>query len=146
MPATPDKAVLTRRNAVEQHADEALVRDRRQREHNAERGKLLAEERRAVEAVDALRVQERRLAELIAIREQILDIRVRQLHQHTLRRCGTYKRHLVHKHPDGAAVIPLLDLGLPTLPEWLGDAGVNADQTSKKLRRLPGPGRPQDRQ
>jgi hypothetical protein len=56
---------------------------------------------------------------VIITREQILATRVRQLHEHTLRRCATYRHHLVHKHPDGNALIPLLDLALPTLPDWL---------------------------
>ena len=56
---------------------------------------------------------------MIITREQILATRVRQLHEHTLRRCGTYKHHLVRKHPDGNALIEFLDLALPTLPGWL---------------------------
>jgi hypothetical protein len=118
-PGMPDRAGLTRRNAVEQHAHEALIRDRRQREHEAVRSRLQAEERQAAESVRRLRAEEARLAKLIQGRQQILDSRVRQLHQHTLRRCRTYQRYLIHKHPAGAAVIPLLNLGQPSLPDWL---------------------------
>jgi hypothetical protein len=118
-PVTPDEAVLSRRNAVEQEAHEALVRDRRLREHSAARARLLAAEQAAVSSVAALRIEAALIKQLISSHEQILDCRVRQLHQHVLRRAATYKRFLVHKHPDGPAVIPQLDLGFPALPEWL---------------------------
>ena len=119
IPVKLDEDALTLRNAVEQHAGEALVRARLQREHDARRGKVLAELEQAVAAVRALRVEEARLAGMIAAREQILAARVRQLHEHTLRRCGTYRHHLVRKHPDGNALIPFLNLALPALPGWL---------------------------
>jgi hypothetical protein len=126
-PERPDEAALTRRNVVERDADEALVRARRVREHAAVRDLVVAAEREAIEAMRAMRIEEARLAESISSRERILDSRVRQLHEHTRRRCGTYKQHLVRAHPDGAAVIPYLDLALPQLPGWL---------------RHPAPGRP----
>lgn len=110
---------LTSRNAVEQHAEEALVRARRQREHNARRDQVVAEEKQAVAAARALEVQEAQLEGAIAARERILESRVRQLHEHTRRRCGTYKRRLAHHHPDREAIIPYLDLALPALPGWL---------------------------
>lgn len=55
---------------------------------------------------------------MIAAREEILATRVRQLHEHTPRRWGTYQRHLVREHPVGAALIPFLNPALPTLPDW----------------------------
>lgn len=119
IPERPEEAVLTRRNAVEQHIPEALVRDRRQREHDARRAAVAAELEQALARLRALRVEEARLTRVIITREQILATRVRQLHEHTLRRCGTYRHHLVRKHPDGNALIPFLDLALPTLPDWL---------------------------
>jgi hypothetical protein len=119
IPEEPDEAALKRRNVVEQQIDEALVHARRRREHHAGRARVLAEEQQALDRVRALRVEEARLAETIASRKEILATRVRQLHEHTLRRCGTYRHHLVRRHPDGAALIPFLDLALPTLPDWL---------------------------
>jgi hypothetical protein len=119
VPEKLDEAALTRRNAVEQHIDEALVRARRQREHDARRGKVLAELEQATAKVRALRVEEARLTGMTGAREQILAARVRQLHEHTLRRCGTYRHHLARKHPDGNALIPFLNLALPALPDWL---------------------------
>jgi len=83
--------VLTRRNAVEQHADEALVRARRQREARRTTRKVQAELDQALTKLRALRVEEARLTGMIAAREQIFAARVRQLHEHTLRRCGTYR-------------------------------------------------------
>lgn len=83
----------------------------RQREHDARRAKVLAEEQQAVDKVRALRVEKARLAEMIATR-------VRQLHEHMLRRWATYQRHLVRKHPVGAALIQFLHPALPTLPDW----------------------------
>ena len=126
IPEKPDEAALTSRTAVEQHLDEALVRTRRQREHDRRRGKVLAEEQQALDKVRAMRVEEARLAGMIAAREQILATRVRQLHEHTLRRCGTYRHYLVRKHPKGAALIPFLYLALPTLPGWLPHPGPDA--------------------
>lgn len=114
-----DEAALTLRNAVEQHISETLVRARRQREHDAKRAKVAAELQQAVEKVRALRVEQARLLEMITTREQILAARVRQLHEHTLRRCATYRHHLGRKHPDGNALIPYLNLALPSLPDWL---------------------------
>jgi hypothetical protein len=66
-----------------------------------------------------LREQEVGLSETIMIRQRILDSRVHELHQHSLRRCATYMRHIVHYHPGGSAVIPYLEMALPSLPEWL---------------------------
>jgi hypothetical protein len=116
MPDEP--ADLTRRNIVEQDAPEELIRVRRRREFEAERSKVMALDQQAAEQARELRVEEARLSEVIAARERVLHSRVRQLHAHSLRRCGTYKRHIVHHHPDGAAVIPYLNLALPELPEW----------------------------
>ncbi len=119
MPEKLDEAALTRRTVVEQHTDETLVRARRQREHDARRARLMAEEEQAITKVRSLAVEEARLAGLINAREHILATRVRQLHEHTLRRCAIYRHHLVRKHPDGSALIPFLDLALPALPDWL---------------------------
>ena len=119
IPEKLDEAALARRNAVEQHIPAELVRARRQREHDARRAKVQAELEQALARLRGLRVEEARLTKMIATREQILATRVRQLHEHTLRRCGTYKHHLVRKHPDGQALIPFLDLALPALPDWL---------------------------
>lgn len=116
---TPDAAALNKRNVLEQNADELLVRTRRQREHAAGRARLLAQEQQALDEARRLRVEEGRLTEAIAARERIASTRVRRLHAHTLRRCATYLRHLVHKHPDGPAVIPVLELALPSLPTWV---------------------------
>lgn len=138
IPERPDEATLTRRNAVEQYTDEALVRARRQREHDARRGKVLAELEQAAAKVRALRVEEARLTGMIAAREQILAARVRQLHEHTLRRCATYLHHLVRKHPDGNALIPFLNLALPILPDWLPrhDPDTGAADRAAGPRRL----------
>jgi len=119
VPETPDDAVLNKRNALERDADEILVRTRRHREYAAHRARLLAGEQQAVDKARRLRIEEARLTEAIAARERIASVRVRRLHQHTRRRCATYQRHLVHHHPDGPAVIPVLDLALPSLPAWV---------------------------
>jgi hypothetical protein len=118
-PETPDDTVLTKRNVLEQDADELLVRSRRQREYAAARARLVAEEQQAVGAADDLRVEEARLTAAIDARERIASGRVRRLHEHTRRRCATYQRRLVHKHPKGPAVIPVLELALPSLPSWV---------------------------
>jgi ABC transport system ATP-binding/permease protein len=119
MPVHPPESELTKRNVVEQHADEALIRARRQREHDKRRALLIAKDQQAGEAVRALRVQQAQLAGVIAARYRILEGRVRQLHEHTWRRSRTYQRHLVRRHPDGQALLPYLDLALPALPDWL---------------------------
>ncbi len=117
MPNAPADPV--HRNVLEQNAHEALVRARRQREFDAQRFRMLALDQQAVDTANQLRAQEARLSETIVAREKILDSHVRQLLQHSLRRCGTYMRHIVHHHPDGSAVIPYLKLALPDLPDWL---------------------------
>jgi hypothetical protein len=141
MPDSPDEAALTRRTVVEQHADETLVRARRQREHDARRARLVAEEELAAAKVRALAVEEARLAGLIGAREQMLDTRVRQLHEHTLRRCATYRHHLVRKHPDGNALIPFLDLALPALPDWLPRQPPRSDAADQAAGQPAGPHR-----
>jgi hypothetical protein len=113
-PAEPD-----RRYALELHLPESLVRARRQRELQNERAKILAQELQARKAVTELRGQEARLTEAIAHREKQMHARVRQLLEHSLRRCGTYTQHIVHHHPDTGAVIPYLTLALPSAPGWL---------------------------
>lgn len=119
IPENPDEPALTLRNAVEQHIPDELVRARRQREHDTRRGQVQAELDQALAKLRGLRVEEARLTRMIINRELILAARVQQLHEHTLRRCGTYKHHLVRKHPDGQALIPFLDLAIPALPDWL---------------------------
>jgi len=118
-PETPDDTVLNRRNVLEQEADDVLVRARRRREYAAARARLLAGEQQAVDEARGLRIEESHLTEAIAARERIASTRVRRLHEHTRRRCATYQRRLVHKHPDGPAVIPVLELALPSLPAWV---------------------------
>jgi hypothetical protein len=117
-----------RRNAIEQHAPEELIRARRRREWEDERSKLARADQEAAERARQLRVEEARLSETIAARERVLNSRVRQLHAHSLRRCGTYKRHIVHHHPDGTAVLPYLDLALPSLPDWVESPNSDSDQ------------------
>jgi len=116
MPAGPPEAVI--RNAVEQDVSEALVRARRRREYEAERGRIVRLEEEAAEKGRELRVREAELSAVIAARQQVLESRVRQLFEQLMRRCGTYRRLLVRHHPDGAAVLPYLDLALPSLPDW----------------------------
>jgi hypothetical protein len=117
MPNEPSEP--NRRSVVEQHADEALIRARRLREFQAERLNVLRVEQGAIKEADELREQEAGLSETIMIRQRILDSRVRELHHHSLRRCATYMRHIVHHHPDGSAVIPYLEMARPSLPDWL---------------------------
>ncbi|HEY3905851.1 MAG TPA: hypothetical protein VGM14_18220 [Streptosporangiaceae bacterium] len=126
MPSGPDDP--DRRNVLEQHAHESLVRARRHREYQAQRTKMLTLQQQAIAEANQLRAQEARLTESIAAREKELDAQVRQLLQHSLRRCGTYMRHIVHHHPDGTAVIPYLKLALPDVPVWLQNSP--ADDTS----------------
>jgi hypothetical protein len=117
-----------RRNAIEQNAPEELVRARRRREWEAERFKVVQADQEAVDKARELRVEDARLSETIAARERVLNSRVHQLHAHSLRRCGTYKRHVVHHHPDGTAVIPYLDLALPSLPDWVESLGSDGER------------------
>ena len=95
------------------------MRARRQREHDTRRGKVQAELDQAVAQIARAARRGSPAHRDDHRREQILAARVRQLHEHTLRRCGTYRHHLVRKHPDGHALIPFLNLALPALPDWL---------------------------
>jgi ABC transport system ATP-binding/permease protein len=119
VPETPGDTVLNKRNALEQDTADVLVRARRQREYDADRARLLAAEQEAVNETRTLRIEEARLTEAIAARERIASARVRRLHEHTRRRCATYQRHMVHKHPDGPAVSGILELAPPALPTWV---------------------------
>jgi hypothetical protein len=65
-----------------------------------------------------------RLTGAISARERLTRARVQLHHEHAQRRCRTYERHLVRRHPDGAALIPLLELGRPRLPAWINEAGT----------------------
>lgn len=116
---TPGDTVLNKRNALEQDAADVLVRTRRQREYDTDRARLLAAEQQAVDEARRLRIEEAHLTEAIAARERIASARVRRLYEHTRRRVAIYQRRLVHKHPDGPAVIPVLELALPSLPTWV---------------------------
>lgn len=121
MPEQAPPDILKARNAVEQHVPDELIRTRRQREYTAGRNKLVAEERQARAALRDLEAERDRLAEATNLRHRIITSRVRQLHRHTLRRIGTYRRRLQRKHPGGPAVLPLLDLTMPDLPGWVAD-------------------------
>jgi hypothetical protein len=129
-PAEPD-----RRNVLELHLPESLVRARRQREHLAEKAKLVAQELEARNNASELRAREARLAETIAHRERQMHARVRQILEYSLRRCGTYMHHIVHHHPDSGAVIPYLRLALPSEPDWLPREGP----PEQPKGALPGP-------
>jgi hypothetical protein len=139
IPEQLGEAALTRRNVVEQHIPDELVRSRREREHEARRAKVQAELDQAAARLRGLRGEDARLARMITNREQLLATRVRQLHEHTLRRCGTYKHHLVRKHPDGQALIPFLNLALPILPDWLPrhDPDTGSAYSTTGTRRPP---------
>lgn len=130
MPVQAPEQELTKRNAVEQHVDEALIRARRQREHGKRRAPLITQDQQATEAVRTLRVQRAQVAGLVSARRRILEGRVRQLHEHTWRRGRTYQRHLVRHHPDGQALLPCLDLSMPSLPDWLTSPGPADDRRS----------------
>jgi hypothetical protein len=129
IPEVPDEAVLAYRHPAERHAVETLVRTRRQREHHARRAAAQAQERQATAIVHELRAQEARLTETIGNSEEILAARIRQLHEHSLRRCATYLHHLVHRHPHGAALTGFLNLNVPALPGWLQYPGAYARAT-----------------
>ncbi|MEV7042118.1 hypothetical protein [Amycolatopsis sp. NPDC051061] len=119
VPAVPPEVELTRRNAVESGVDEQLVRTRRQREHDRRRNPLVQEEQRAAEQARALHVELARLLGAIVARKRLTTARIQLHHEHAQRRCRTYERHLVRRHPDGGALIPLLELGRPRLPSWV---------------------------
>jgi hypothetical protein len=110
-----------RRDALELRlaVPDQLVRMRREQEFLHVRGDLVARVEEAESVARELRAEDASLAEVIAARDAVRDSRVRQLLEHTLRRCETYMRHVVYHHPDGSALIPSLRLGFPGLPEWL---------------------------
>ncbi|UOZ11337.1 hypothetical protein [Amycolatopsis sp. WQ 127309] len=119
VPAVPAEAELIRRNAVESGVDDQLVRTRRQREHDRRRNPLVQAEQRAAEQTRALHVELARLQGAIVARKRLTLARIQLHHEHAQRRCRTYERHLVRRHPDGGALIPLLQLARPRLPGWI---------------------------
>ncbi len=82
------------------------------------------EEQLAADEARRIRLQKAHVDEVIAVGGRILETRVQQLHHYALRRCATYKRHLLRRHPDGAAIIPLLDSAEFGLPSWLQDPAM----------------------
>jgi hypothetical protein len=119
MPDVPDDSVLCQRNAIEQHADPLLVRARRLREYTAVRAKVQATKDQADEEVQARQIEIAEVSETIAVRKHALVIRVTRMRAHAMRRRGHYLRHLLHKHPEGLALITYFDLSSPQLPNWL---------------------------
>ncbi len=118
-PVVAPADVLTQRNVLELTTAPELIRTRNQREWDARRRALIAEDRGAGEAVRALRAEEAQLTGAITIRERIGATRVRRLHEHALQRSRTYERQLVLRHPRGARLLPLLALARPELPDWV---------------------------
>ena len=121
MPETPPAAVLERRNAVEQHADELLIRARRAREYAAVRNKAKGERRRAEGARGVRLVELARVNGAVSVRRLALHVRVRRLWAYAMTRRAAYLRHLCRHHPDGAALLPYFDRSAPELPGWLED-------------------------
>ena len=119
MPETPPAAVLERRNAVEQNADDLLIRARRAREYAAVREKAKGERRRVEGARGVRLVEMARVDGAISVRRLALHVRVRRLWAHAMTRRAAYVRHLCRHHPDGAALLPYFDLSAPELPGWL---------------------------
>jgi hypothetical protein len=119
MPETPPESVLQRRNAVEQHADELLIRARRAREYAAVREKAKAAKQRVDEARSACLVELAHVNGAISVRRLALHVRVRRQWAYTMMRRAAYLRHLRHHHPDGAALRPYFELSAPELPGWL---------------------------
>jgi hypothetical protein len=130
--APPD--VMKARNGVEQHAPEELIRARRQREHTAVRNKIAAEQRQARAILRDLEAERDQLARAVDVAHRIITSRVRQLHRHTLRRIGTYRRRLQRSHAAGPAVLPLFDMSLPGLPGWVADLEIDAAHLAGAIR------------
>jgi len=128
MPAAP--AGPPDPNALEMQlgVSEPLIRARRQREFTRERRRIADLEEDALKAAAELRREDSDLAGKIETRERIRDARVRQLLQHSRRRCGTYMQHIVHHHPDSSAVLHYLELRLPTAPDWLPQPATTVAQ------------------
>ena len=119
MPTAPTEAPRPNALELQLRVSEELVRTRRQREFLAERRRIAKLEDEARKLARELRKEDSSLAEVITTREEVRDARVLQQLQHSLRRCSTYMRHIVHHHPDSGEVIQYLKPRLPTAPDWL---------------------------
>lgn len=119
LPEIPPEALLSRRNAAEQHADDTLIRTRRSREYTAARDKVKVAKLRAEEALNQCLAEQAGVKGAIAVRRLALHVRVRMLHAHTLMRRDAYLGHLTNHHPDGAALIGYFSLSPVDLPDWL---------------------------
>jgi hypothetical protein len=119
MPDPPPESSLTRRNAVEQHADELLIRARRAREFTAARERTKSAKLRVDEALSACLVEQANVDGAISVRRLALNVRVRRLWSHAMTRRAAYIRHLCRHHPDGTDLLRYFELSSPELPGWL---------------------------
>ena len=134
MPEVPDESVLSQRNAIEQHVDPPLVRERRLREYTAVRANVQAAKDRVDQEIQARQVELAKVDETIAVRKHALVIRMTRMRAHAMRRRGQYLRHLMRKHPEGPALVAYFELSSPQLPTWLDNwPGDEAPLRSNRL-------------
>jgi hypothetical protein len=124
----PEDVLLVRSVLEQAHGIcEELVRARNQRSWDARRGEIVHRERDAAGVLHALRQQRADLIAAITVRRRIAATRVRRLLEHALRRHRTYERQLVRRHRDGPALLPLIAVARPVLPEWVERYSVDQD-------------------
>ncbi|MFI9380786.1 ATP-binding cassette domain-containing protein [Kutzneria sp. NPDC052558] len=133
----PSNAVLTKRTLGEEHRSDAIVRERRLREHAQ---KYL----RAKELVKAARAEvDQRRRELpigrgrLRRQAKVAGNRIRQIHRHCHRRIAEYRRVLAHSHPRAGLVAQGMDVLEPALPGWLRDEVVQLPKLPAALEALP---------
>ncbi len=117
---------LALRRGGESGTAEDVVRARRAREYDALRRPLAEEVDRLRKTAAAAHEELARVRAALAAREVVGATRVRRLHAQIMRRISAYERHLVHHHPAGDRVGPLLAAQHPRIPGWV-DAAEHAE-------------------
>jgi hypothetical protein len=116
--ADPTAEDLRAKVSGEENTDEAVRAGRRTREFAERRRAVEAEVNQVRAAVTEHDVEIARLSEPVRIRFEVAHTRAMMIDAYVRRRCAAYLTRLVHKHPDGHRIGPLIRSGWPERPSW----------------------------
>lgn len=121
MPEHPAEDDLAVRRAGEgrRGTDATVVRTRRMREHQAKRAPMVARVRQERERLASLTEQIAGAQAQADLRFQVAQTRARRIHEHAARRKAAYAARLLRKHPKGAQLNTVLDMGSLEPPSWV---------------------------
>jgi hypothetical protein len=116
--ADPTAEDLRAKVSGEEDTDEAVRAGRRMREFAERRRAVEAEVNQVRAAVTEHDVEIARLSEPVRIRFEVARTRAMMIDAYVRRRCAAYLTRLVHKHPDGHRIGPLIRSSWPERPSW----------------------------